>query len=485
MNLPANSPAPCACAPLPAFTPARADGFHGVWYGYTDGTYYAGGLGTFPQQIHPMAYHAAAAGERGRTFFVWGGAKAGVPGNLLTTISYYDHATRMVARPRILNDRHTNDGHENPSIMLDRQGHIYVFSNAHGTLRDSFIYRSTRPYSIDEFQTVLSLEKTMNFSYAQPWYIDGLGFLLLHSFYGCRDPIRRLYYNTSPDGINWDYHWDLNEVNPRPAFALIPGGNYQVSRAHGATVGTMFDYNVDAVGRTNLYYARTSDCGRTWKTAGGTAITLPITSIKNVALVHDYEAERQYVFLKEICYDDKGQPVLLFLTSPTEANDTTTPRTWHTAHFNDATGRWVIRDTFVSDNNYDHGTFAIESDGLWRIIAPTAAGPQPGRTGGDMVMWTSQDQGATWQARALLTHGGPYNHTYARQPVHVHDDFYAFWADGDVNKESASSLYFTDKHGTGVWRLPLVMAGDCALPDLAFTPIPNAEQSFHRKDTDT
>ena len=80
MNLPANSPAPCACAPLPAFTPARADGFHGVWYGYTDGTYYAGGLGTFPQQIHPMAYHAAAAGERGRTFFVWGGAKAGVKG---------------------------------------------------------------------------------------------------------------------------------------------------------------------------------------------------------------------------------------------------------------------------------------------------------------------------------------------------------------------------------------------------------------------
>ena len=65
----------------PAFTPPTVDGFHGVWYGYTDGTYYAGGLGTFPQQIHPMAYHAAKTGERGRTFFVYGGARAGVPGN--------------------------------------------------------------------------------------------------------------------------------------------------------------------------------------------------------------------------------------------------------------------------------------------------------------------------------------------------------------------------------------------------------------------
>jgi hypothetical protein len=462
-------------ASFPTFTPALANGFHGVWYGYTDGTYYAGGLGTFPQQIHPMAYHAANAGERGRTFFVYGGAKEGVPGNLLTTISYYDHATRRVARPRILNDRQTNDGHDNPSIMLDREGHIYVFSNAHGTLRDSHIYRSSRPYEIDEFQIVLSLEKSVNFSYAQPWYVDGQGFLLLHSFYGRRDPIRRLYYNTSRDGISWDYAWSLDAANARPALALIPGGNYQVSKANGPTVGTMFDYNVDAVGRTNLYYVKTSDFGRTWQTAGGATVTVPITDVKNAALVHDYEAEHLYVYMKEIGYDAQGQAVLLYLTSPTEANDTTTPRTWHTAHFHDANGQWVIRDAFTSDNNYDHGTFSIERDGLWRIIAPTAPGPQPGRTGGDMVMWTSEDHGATWQARALLTGGGPYNHTYARQPVHAHDDFYAFWADGDVTKESESSLYFTDKHGIGVWRLPLAMAEDFAAPELAFTPIRNAK----------
>ena len=465
---------------FPTFVPELADGFHGVWYGYTDGTYYAGGLGTFPQQIHPMAYHAPNAGKYGRTFFVYGGARAGVPGNLLTTISYYDHATRKVARPRILNDRQTNDGHDNPSIMLDRAGHLYVFSNAHGTLRDSYIYRSSRPYEIDGFQTVLTLEKAANFSYAQPWYLADQGFLLLHSFYGLRDPIRRLYVNTSKDGIVWDHAWELNAANSRPAFALIPGGSYQVSRANGPTVGTMFDYNVDAVGRTNLYYVQTADFGRTWKTEGGTAIDLPFTTVKNAALVHDYEAEHRYVYLKEIGFDATGQPVLLYLTSPTEANDTTTPRTWHTARFDAGTRQWVIRDAFTSDNNYDHGTFSIERDGVWRVIAPTAAGPQPGRTGGDMVMWTSHDQGASWQRRALLTHGGPYNHTYARQPVHAHDDFYAFWADGDVNKESESSLYFTDKHGTGVWRLPLAMDGDFAAPELAFTPIRETEQPLSR-----
>ena len=97
-----------------------------------------------------------------------------------------------------------------------------------------------------------------------------------------------------------------------------------------------------------------------------------------------------------------------------------------------------------------------------------------------MELWTSQDQGASWQRRARLTHGGPYHHTYARQPVHAHDDFYAFWADGDVTKESESSLYFTDKQGTGVWRLPPAMAGDFAAPELAFTPIRETEQPLSR-----
>jgi len=465
-----------ASAPVagrPVFTPAAAHGFRGVWYGYTDGTYYAGGLGTFPQQIHPMACHAAKAGARGRTFFVYGGTPAGAPGCLQTTISFYDHATGRVAQPRVLNDRRTNDGHETPSLMLDPAGHLYVFSSAHGTLGESYIYRSTRPHDIDEFQTVLTLGPNENFSYAQPWLVAGQGCLLLHSFYGARDPIRRLYLNRSRDGLAWDYDWNLAAANPRPAFAVIPGGSYQVSRARGAMVGTMFDYNVDVVGRTNLYYAATPDLGRAWRTAGGDPLAIPFTHPRNPALVHDYEAERKYVYVKELDFDAAGQPVLLYLTSPTEANDTTTPRTWHTAQFRPERGAWEIHAAFSSDNNYDHGTFAIEADGCWRVIAPTDPGPQPGRTGGDMVMWTSRDEGVSWQRRALLTHGGRYNHTYARRPVDAHDEFYAFWADGDVNQSSPSALYFTDRLGTGVWRLPTEMSGEFATPELAYRPIPD------------
>ena len=38
------------------------------------------------------------------------------------------------------------------------------------------------------------------------------------------------------------------------------------------------------------------------------------------------------------------------------------------------------------------------------------------------------------------------------------------WADGDTTKPSESSLYFTDREGTAVWKLPARMTADFAKP---------------------
>jgi hypothetical protein len=122
----------------------------------------------------------------------------------------------------------------------------------------------------------------------------------------------------------------------------------------------------------------------------------------------------------------------------------------------------------TSDHNYDHGSLYIEPDGTWRIIAPTEPGPQPWTTGGEMVLWTSRDQGATWTKVKQLTRDSRFNHTYARRPVNAHPDFYAFWADGDPLAPSESRLYFTNRNGDHVWRLPPEMDGENAKPEVAW-----------------
>ena len=442
----------CAGAPQP-----KADGYRGIWYcnEATKDAYkfkYSGGMATYPQQHVPIAIYSPQANK---TFFCYGGTTTGQgKRELLHMVSYFDHATGKVPRPTILLNKHTSDAHDNPTISLDAAGYIWIFSSSHGTSRPSYIHRSKQPFSVEEFERVLET----NFSYTQPWFIPGQGFLFLHTRYADG---RNLYWMTSPEGREWSEPHKL---------AKIEMGDYQISWRTGARVGTAFDYHPRPVGlnaRANLYYLETADFGRTWQNGEGVRVSMPITNVPNAALVYDSRKAGLLVYLKDLNFDAQGHPVILFLTSKGfEPGPENGPREWKTARW---TGKeWVIRPFTPSGNNYDHGSLYIEPDGMWRIIAPTDLGPQPYNPGGEMVMWTSADQGATWQRVKQLTQNSPRNHTYARRPVNAHPGFYALWADGNARQPSESYLYFTNRRGDHVWRLPPSMTADSVVPEQAW-----------------
>ena len=448
------------------------DGYRGLWYfnqpSNDEYVYkYSGGLGTYCAKHIPHCVYAPAANK---TFFVYGGMSK-EKRNLLEMVSYFDHATGTVPRPRILHDKQTDDAHDNPVLSIDGDGHLWVFCSSHGTSRPSFLYKSVKPYDIDAFELVW---KT-NFSYPQPWWIEGKGFLFLHTLYRGG---RMLHWSTSPDGRTW--------TEPQ-RLAGIAQGHYQISRQFGEKVGTAFNYHPPKLGlnwRSNLYYLETDDFGKTWKSIQGQPVALPLTTVKNDALAHDYEAEKLLVYLKDINFDAEGRPVVLYVTSKGyESGPKNNPRTWTTARWS---GReWDIQGSITSDNNYDTGCLHIERDGgglrqapgpkaepsaaaagrpLWRIIGPSETGPQPFNPGGEMAMWTSADQGKAWTKVRQMTHDSPYNHTYCRRPVNAAPGFYAFWADGHGRKPSESRLYFCDKAGR-VFRLPPAMGGESAKPE--------------------
>ncbi|MCI0681080.1 MAG: BNR repeat-containing protein [Gemmataceae bacterium] len=431
------------------------DGYRGIWYMNLPlkNAYkfkYSGGLGTYPQQHMPIAVYSK---EANKTFFCYGGRPRD-KNELLHMVSYYDHATGMVPRPRILLHRKTNDAHDNPTMQLDERGHVWIFSNAHGTARPSFVYRSVKPHSIDAFEMIWQT----NFSYGQPWHVPGKGFLFLHTRY---KQGRGLFFLASSDGLRWE--------EPRP-LAFLGMGDYQISWRHGDRIGTAFDYHPKPQGinaRTNLYYLETSDRGTTWTTVNGKHVTLPLVEAHNAALVHDYAAEKKLVFLKDLQFDAQGTPVILYITSTgPNPGPEHGPRVWFTSRW---TGQgWERRRFTESDHNYDHGSLYIEADGAWKIIAPTEPGPQPHATGGEMALWTSLDQGGTWKKVKQLTRDSRVNHTYARRPLHAHPGFYALWADGDPLQQSDSALYFTDRDGTHVWKLPSEMNAEFMRPTIAW-----------------
>ncbi|GMU22458.1 MAG: hypothetical protein AMXMBFR13_25440 [Phycisphaerae bacterium] len=431
----------------------KDDGYRGIWYmnqpsGDEYVYKYSGGLGTYCANHIPHAWYAPAVNK---TFFTYGGTTKAAVNQLVHMVSYYDHATGRVPRPTLLLDKKTSDAHDNPVLNLDDHGYIWIFSSSHGRSRPSYISRSKKPYDIDEFELVW----TGNFSYPQPWPIPGEGFLFMHTFY---NPGRTVCMMTSADGRQW---------SQRRLLSSIDEGHYQVSRPMGrGRVGTSFMYHPKGKGlnwRTNLYYMESADFGRTWKTADGRPLELPVKDVINPALVHEYEPQGLLVYIQDITPDPDGRPVILYTTSKGyqsgPAND---PRTWTTAHWTGKTWEIHGRDV-VSDNNYDTGALHIESTDLWRIIGPTQTGPQPYNPGGEVAMWTSHDQGRNWKLARQMTAGSAYNHTYVRRPVNAHPDFYGFWADGHGRQPSNSRLYFCNQAGD-VFRLPVQMTADHEKP---------------------
>lgn len=435
----------------------RVDGYRGIWFTLGQpsayGDKYSGGLGTYTANHVPMAVYAP---EANKTFFTYGGAPSRERRQLVIMASYYNHARDEVPRPVVVHcDPNVDDPHDDASIQIAPDGHIWIFKSGRNFARSGFIYRSREPYSIDVFEKVDSF----NMTYPQIHHDPQKGsFLLFTKYARGREPgfgsARELFWKTSTDNRTW---------TPDQRLAGF-GGHYQVSGFCNGKIASFFNYhpegNVDR--RTNLYYVQTFDWGKTWTNIDGKPLALPLDKPQNDALVFDFEGQEKLMYTCDLNFDKNGNPILLYVTSrhyqPGPQGD---PREWCVTHW---TGKsWETTTLTTSTHNYDMGSLYVNGD-EWRIIAPTGAGPQRWGSGGEMVLWVSPDAGKTWKAERQITSGSEFNHNYARRPLNAKNPFFAFWADGNTDSISPSRLYFTDSDGRSVWQLPYEMKGETAQP---------------------
>jgi len=432
----------------------KDDGYRGIWFTLGQfsqyGDKYSGGLGTYTANHVPMAIYAP---QVEKTFFVYGGAKDGKR-HLLAMASYYDHRRKIVPRPTIVHDKQgVDDPHDNPSLAIDGKGHVWVFISGRARKRPGYIYRSVEPYQIDRFELISEREIT----YPQPRWIEGHGFLHLFTKYTRG---RELYWSTSPDGREWAAD---------RKFAGM-GGHYQTTHQRGNRVITAFNMHPGGIvdKRTNLYFLQTDDLGRTWRNAQGEAVEVPLVDPKNPALVRDYQAEKRLVYIHDLDLDASGRLVIVYTTSAHFAPGPGGDPRWLTVARYTADG-WQYAEVTHTVHNYSTGSLYLESDDSWRIFGPTEPGPQRPGSGGEVAIWISKDQGRTWAKQRDVTRSSSLNHNYVRRPVDAHPDFYAFWADGNPDSLSPSHLYFTNKTGDRVWRLPYEMSGEEAVPEVLET----------------
>src|SRR4029077_20870149 len=104
------------------------------------------------------------------------------------------------------------------------------------------------------------------------------------------------------------------------------------------------------------------------------------------------ESKHLLVYLKDIQFDSRGNPIVVYVESfSAEAAGEHATRTWLLARFTQ--DGWRTSKITTSDHNYDFGQLYIDSDKVFRLLAPTDPGPQPHMTGGEIVAWLSEDAG--------------------------------------------------------------------------------------------
>lgn len=438
----------CRAQLQPVLNNQTVPGYKGIWFTLGQfseyGDKYSGGLGTYTAHHMPIAIYAPKVRK---TFFVYGGTRAQNEKHLLCMIGSYDHKRSTVTRPVVVHDKEgVDDPHDNPSLMIDAQGHIWVFVSGRNTRRMGYKYRSVRPYDHTSFEQIT--EEVM--TYPQPFFIEGRGYFHFFTKY---TGVRELYFETSPDGRTWSEDIKLAGIR-KPAYEK--SGHYQVSNHSGSTIFTFFNWhpdgNVDK--RTNIYFVQTPDFGKNFLTADLEKLQLPIEDISSPALAIDYESRKKNVYLCDALADDEGNPACLYVTSDGhEPGPKNGFREWRILFRRG--GEWVDRKIADSDHNYDMGSLVVDGR-TWRIIAPTDPGPQVYGSGGELVMWESTDRGLTWKRKKQLTTHSVRNHNYVRRVVNGRSPFMYFWADGDPKNFSPSYLYVGDENGR-VWQLPYDM----------------------------
>ncbi|RTE52768.1 hypothetical protein EHW67_13930 [Arenibacter aquaticus] len=433
----------------------KIDGYKGIWFElnqkYEYGDKYSGALGTYTAKHLPLAIYAP---EVEKTFFVYGGTTAVDKRHLLCMIGEYDHRKGMVSKPTVVYDKNgVDDPHDNPSLMIDDQGYIWVFISGRGSRRPGFKYKSKLPYSIEQFEEITKEEMT----YPQP---RNTNFGFFH-FFTKYTGVRQLYFETSKDGINWSQDQLMAAIAEKKG---EKSGHYQTSGVfNGKVMGTFFNRhpngNVDK--RTDLYYLQSADFGRNWTNVKGTAVKLPLLEVAHPARAVDYAALDKNVYLKDMGFDAQRNPVCLYIRSNGhEPGPKSAPYEWCITKWNGH--EWQTQQITSSDHNYDMGSLYIEKD-HWKVVGPTEKGAQAWGVGGELAIWESTDKGETWNKLSTLTHNSPSSHSYVRRPLNYSPPFSFFWADGHSHEFGKSQLYFGDFDGA-LYQLPYTMTDDYERP---------------------
>lgn len=256
-----------------------------------------------------------------------------------------------------------NDDHGNPSICIDRQGHLHAFYGCHGgPMRHA---RSEKPHDISAWQEQTS--PTARATYPQSMRMADGTLCLFYRAGGHMEPWT--LRTSGDDGRTWSEPQRVIEMRLAPPDKLAAAYCDFLPGADGRTVHVFWNHKDDnpprvtkdrphpwrplkypglheAVYRYNVYYLKRGPDG-VWRNASGEAVTLPVSKAEADAKCLIYDSGDEFAMIgTRIAIDSQDRPYISFgagvidWVRHAERSKALVPITDRYAHFAD--GKWQI-----------------------------------------------------------------------------------------------------------------------------------------------
>jgi len=240
-------------------------------------------------------------------------------------VGYYDHDSEQVVSRTIFNNLEVDD-HDNPSILIDEEGHLMVFFNSHGGPEGLYFIRSKNPEDISVWHEgrLLKLNDPVQLEYGNESYTytnpvklseeEGRIFLFWRGIDG-----KPTYSTSENNGETWSEGKVL----------CLPERTYSFRRPYVkiSTNGrdrihiTLTDGHPNKEEENSIYYMYYRESA--FYRANGEKIreegTVPHQP-RDMDVVYDATITKQKAWIWDIAEDNGGYPVLVYTRFPDDLN---------------------------------------------------------------------------------------------------------------------------------------------------------------------
>ena len=397
---------------------------HGAWYSccsINDYTQYHTPAATYYTTLRPNGIRFA--GMHDRSYFVYGDYSRD------PAIRYYDNSTGILSEAVIAGRTQIpGDAHGNPSLLIDDDGYIYVFFGCHHNPIQ--VRRSKAPENILEWEEEVQISVTA--TYPQPYMLDSGTIITSFRESAGVATAGWGYVTSTSKGQEWSSCRLLVSEPKNFIYALSEVVRNSSGESSYHLAITPFSDETRLY--ENIYYLRSDDGMETFQASDGTVIAgeppFPLSQLELVYVNTDSSSH-----INDFAIGGDGTPFILFNEGPWSQAALPAPGEWKLARRSEA--GWVISSIAPCNHLFDRGCLLVDRAPHLRAFLPAG---KDLHDGGEMIEYSSEDNGLTWELSDQITWNSGLSHNYAVRVLGAAQDFQVFWSFGSSEPCGSSAM---------------------------------------------